>query len=214
MGEGAAREEAVVGETPNLAARLQALARPGEVVIAPATRRLVGGLFELEALGPRALKGLAAPVAAFRVVGEGRAESRFEARHGGAVTPLVGRERELALLLGCWRRARTGEGRVVLLVGRARDRQVASGRGPARGDPRRGSRRLRYQTSPHHTNSALWPVIRQLERAAGIEREDAPEARLDRLEALLAAPWPTLARRPRSWRRSSAGRSARYPPRI
>ena len=185
LGEGAAREETVVGETPNLAARLQALARPGEVVIAPATRLLVGRLFELEALGPRALKGLAAPVEAFRVVAEGRTESRFEARHSGAVTPLLGRERELELLLGRWRQARTGEGRVVLLSGEpgiGKSRLVEALREATRAE---GRTSLRYQTSPHHTNSALWPVIRQLERAAGIEREDAPEARLDRLEALL-----------------------------
>src|SRR5918993_849075 len=117
LGEGAAREEAVVGETPNLAARLQTLARPNEIVIAPSTRRLVGRLFELEALGPQMLKGLAATVAIYRVVGEGRAESRFEAQHGGRVAPLVGRGQELGLLLDRWRRARSGEGQVVLLAG-------------------------------------------------------------------------------------------------
>ena len=187
LGEGAAREETVVGETPNLAARLEALARPGEVIIAPSTRRLVGRLFELETLGPRALKGLAAPVEAFRVVAEGRAESRFEASQGGAVAPLIGRERELKLLLDLWWQARSGEGRVVLLSGEpgiGKSRLVEALREATRGE---GRASLRYQTSPHHTSSALWPVIRQLERAAGLdERDDAPEVRLDRLEALLA----------------------------
>jgi predicted ATPase/class 3 adenylate cyclase len=190
LGEGAAREETVVGETPNLAARLQALARPDQVVIAPSTRQLVGQLFQLEALAPTMLKGLEAPVAAFRVLAEGRAESRFEARHGGTVAPLIGREHELELLLGRWRQARPGEGQVVLLAGEpgiGKSRLVEALREATRGDGRAG---LRYQTSPHHTNSALWPVIRQLERAAGLERDDAPEVRLDKLEALLARAVP------------------------
>jgi len=106
IGKGAAREEAVVGETPNLAARLQALAAPSGVVITQATRRLVGGLFELAHLGPRRLKGFAAPVTAWRVAGEGRAEGRFEALHGDRLTPLVGREHELGMLLERWGRGR------------------------------------------------------------------------------------------------------------
>ena len=125
IGEGAAKEQTVVGETPNLAARLQALAAPGSVVISQATRRLVGGLFELADLGPRPLKGFAEPLAAFRVEGEGRAEGRFDALHGEHLTPLVGREHELGILLERWAWAKDGDGQVVLLVGRARDRQVA-----------------------------------------------------------------------------------------
>ena len=117
IGEGAAREEAVVGDVPNLAARLQALAAPGAVVISQATRRLVGGLFELDDLGPRRLKGFAEPLAAWRVMGEGRAEGRFEARQNARLTPLVGRDEELALLLRRWRQAQGGEGQVVLLSG-------------------------------------------------------------------------------------------------
>ena len=117
IGEGAAREQTVVGETPNLAARLQALAAPGSVVISQATRRLVGGLFELADLGPLRLKGFAEPLAAWRVEGEGRAEGRFEARQTAGLTPLVGRDEEIALLLRRWQQAKDGEGHVVLLSG-------------------------------------------------------------------------------------------------
>ncbi len=117
VGVGAAQEQTVVGETPNLAARLQALAEPGSVVISQATRRLIGELFELTALGPRRFKGFAEPLAAWRVLGEGRTEGRFEARHRTGLTPLVGREEEISLLLRHWRQAKDGEGQVVLLVG-------------------------------------------------------------------------------------------------
>jgi Adenylate and Guanylate cyclase catalytic domain/AAA ATPase domain len=117
VGEGAAREEAVVGETPNLAARLQALAEPGSVVIAEATRRLLAGLFDLESLGSPELKGLAAPTACWRVLGERPAEGRFEAHREGPLTPLVGRDEELGLLLHRWRVASEGAGQVVLLSG-------------------------------------------------------------------------------------------------
>ena len=117
IGEGAAQEQTVVGETPNLAARLQALAAPGSVVISQATRRLVGGLFELEDLGLKRLKGFAEPLAAWRVAGEGRAEGRFEALHGERLTPLVGREHELGILLERWAWAKDGDGQVVLLSG-------------------------------------------------------------------------------------------------
>ena len=117
IGEGAAQEESVVGETPNLAARLQALAAPGTVVIAARTRRLVGGLFALTDLGPQRLKGFAEPLAAFRVEGEGRAEGRFEALRGYQLTPLVGRQNELGILLERWAWAKQGDGQVVLLSG-------------------------------------------------------------------------------------------------
>jgi class 3 adenylate cyclase len=111
IGEGAAKEQTVVGETPNIAARLQALAAPGAVVISQATRRLVGGLFQLADLGPRRLKGFAEPLAAWRVEGEGRAEGRFEALHGERLTPLVGREHELGILLERWAWPKTAKGR-------------------------------------------------------------------------------------------------------
>ncbi|MCK1620764.1 adenylate cyclase [Bradyrhizobium sp. 159] len=117
IGEGAAREETVVGDTPNLAARLQTLAQPGTVVISARTRELIGGLFELAELGMQILKGFPVPVRAWRVVGEGSAESRFEALHGTGLTPLVGRDNEIGLLLEHWERAKEGEGQVVLLAG-------------------------------------------------------------------------------------------------
>jgi class 3 adenylate cyclase len=117
IGQGAAREEAVVGEVPNLAARLQALAAPGSVVISQATRRIVGGLFDLEDLGPKSLKGFAEPLAAWRVEGEGQAEGPFEARQTTGLTPLVGRDEEIALLLRRWQQVKDGEGHVVLLSG-------------------------------------------------------------------------------------------------
>jgi class 3 adenylate cyclase/predicted ATPase len=185
IGEGAAREEAVVGETPNLAARLQALAAPGSIVISQTTRRLIGELFELAVLGPRRLKGFAEPLAAFRVEGEGRAEGRFEALHGERLTPLVGREEELHLLLSRWRRAKAGEGQVVLLSGEpgvGKSRIVRALRERLADE---AYTPLSHYCSPYHSNSALYPVIGLLERAAGFTRDDTLERRLGKLEALL-----------------------------
>ena len=186
IGQGAAQEQAVVGETPNLAARLQALAEPGTVVIAPSTRRLTGGLFEYTDLGAVELKGLGAPVMAARVVRGSAAESRFEALHGRELTPLVGRDEELALLQRRWQQAKAGEGRVVVLIGEpgiGKSRLAQAMLEQPAGEPHT---RLRYFCSPHHQASALHPFITQLEHAAGFSREDLPEARLAKLEALLA----------------------------
>ena len=186
IGEGASREAAVVGEVPNLAARMQVLAAPNTVVISDSTRRLVGGLFELDDLGPQRLKGFAEPLAAWRVAGEGRAEGRFEARQTADLTPLVGREEEIALLLRRWRQACDGEGQVVLLAGEpgiGKSRLVREFRGRLSEEPHI---RLLCQCSPHHTTSPLHPLIEQLERAAGFARNDPPAIRLDKLEALLA----------------------------
>jgi class 3 adenylate cyclase len=186
IGEGGAREEAVVGETPNLAARLQALAEPGTVVVAGATRRLVGGLFDLEDLGPRGLKGIDAPVRAFAVAGARTVEDRFEARQGGAPLPLVGRDQELALLLDRWRLARGGEGQVVLLSGEpgiGKSRLVLALRERLRAEPRTSAR---YNCSPFHRNSALHPVVEQLARAAGFDSGDDTGTRLAKLETLVA----------------------------
>ncbi len=184
VGEGVAQEEAVVGDTPNLAARLQGVAQPGQVVIAERTRRLVGARFELVDLGLQTLKGLAAPVEAFAVLGERAAQSRFEA-HSGQVLPMVGRDQELALLLERWAQAKAGEGQGVLLVGEAGIGKSRITRALLDALADEPHTRIRYQCSAYHTDSALWPVIQQLGHAAGLAANDALEARLDKLEALL-----------------------------
>jgi class 3 adenylate cyclase len=119
IGAGAAQEQAVVGETPNLAARLQVIAEPNTVVIADSTRRLLGNLFELKDLGSRDLKGIAGPARAWAALRASSAVGRFEALHASGLTALVGREEELELLLRRWSKARSGEGQVVLLSGEA-----------------------------------------------------------------------------------------------
>ncbi|UXN64460.1 AAA family ATPase [Phyllobacterium sp. A18/5-2] len=190
VGEGAAQEAAVVGETPNLAARLQSLAEVGCVVVAGPTRRLLGEIFELVDLGTHDLKGFAHPVQAWRVVGASLAEGRFEALHGMRLTALVGRDQELAALLECWRRAKAGRGQVALLSGEpgiGKSRIAIALRERLRGEE---CVSLRYHGSPYHTNSALFPVLEQLRRAAGFEHEDTPEVKLTKLEALLALAVP------------------------
>ena len=185
IGTGAAQEETVVGDTPNLAARLQTLARPDTVVIGPATQRLIGGAFELDDLGPQLLKGLADPVRAWRVIGRQSVESRFEARTTG-LTPLVGREQEVALLHDRWRRASNGGGQTVLLSGEpgiGKSRIVRTICERVEAEPHL---RLRCQCSPYHTSTAFHPFVEQLERAAGFTRDDTAAAKLDKLEALLA----------------------------
>src|SRR5215471_3164091 len=184
--EGALRKHAVVGETPNLAARLQALAEPGMIVVAASTRRLLGDLFCLRDLGQHEVKGLAVPVAAWAVEGVSDSESRFEAVHAAGLTDLIGREDELDFLLERQRLAWKGEGQIVLISGEAgigKSRLVAALAERIAGEPHT---RLRYQCSPYHTSSALHPFIAQLERAAGFKADDAPEQRLDKLEAFLA----------------------------
>jgi class 3 adenylate cyclase/tetratricopeptide (TPR) repeat protein len=189
IGTGAAQERGVVGETPNFAARLQALAPPGTLVIAESTRRQVGALFEIEDLGPRSIAGFATAQRAWRVVGESRVLSRFEALRSEA-TPLLGRDEELDLLLRLWQEAKAGEGRVVLISGEP-------GIGKSRLTAELGRRiasephtRLRYFCSPYHQDSALYPFTLQLERAAGFARDDPAEEKLSKLRALLepAAP--------------------------
>ncbi|HEX6260341.1 MAG TPA: adenylate/guanylate cyclase domain-containing protein, partial [Woeseiaceae bacterium] len=185
VGTEEARERTVIGETPNLAARLQGVAAPGQVVVADSTRRLVGGLFEVEDLGQQSLKGFGGSVRAHRVIRPGVAEGRFEALHGTSLTPMVGREQEIALLFDRWRRAETGEGQVVLLSGEpgiGKSRLALALRERLRTEP---LARLRYYGSPYHTNSALWPVIDQLERAARLARDEPAATKLAKLEALL-----------------------------
>ncbi len=185
-GEGAAQEQAVVGDTPNLAARLQGAAEPGMVVIAEATRRLLGDLFELRDLGAQSLKGIAEPVPAFAVLGERALESRFAARQGDGVAPIVGRDQELALLLERWRQARTGEGQLVLLVGEAgigKSRIMEALIDAVSADDHV---RIRYQCSPYYADSALYPAIQQLTLAAGLDSGDTIATKFDKLERLLA----------------------------
>ena len=176
-----------VGSTPNLAARLQGLAAADQIVIASSTRRLVGNAFELADLGEHALKGIAEPVHAWQVQSALVAEVRFEATRGGAaLTPFVGRDEELGLLFARWKQTRDGEGQIVLLsgepgIGKSRITQILRERLADEAHIR-----LSYQCSPYHTHSAFYPIIAHLERAAGFERDDGVEAKLDKLEALLA----------------------------
>src|SRR6516164_8756227 len=185
-GSGEAQERGVVGETPNLAARLQTLAQPGTVVIASSTRRLTGGHFDYGELGGVELKGFDEPVSAWQVLAERAVESRFEAQHEIGLTPLIGREEELELLRRRWRQAEEGEGRVLLLVGEAGIGKSRLTRALLEGLAGEPHLRLRYFCSPHHRNSALFPVISQIEHAAGFLRDDAAEQKLEKLDALLA----------------------------
>ncbi len=186
IGSGEAQERGVVGETPNLAARLQAIAEPDTVVIDAGTRRLLGDLFELRDLGALELKGIAGPTRAWAALRSSSVESRFEALHATDLTDLVGRQEEFELLLRRWSRAKTGEGQVALLSGEA---GIGKSRLAAALLERLAAEshiRLRYFCSPQHTDSALHPIISQMERAAGLTRDDAPQAKLDKLDALLA----------------------------
>ena len=186
IGSGEAQERGIVGETPNLAARLQGIAEPNTVVIAESTRKLLGNLFELQDLGAKDLKGIAGPVRAWTALRASSAEGRFEALHAGGLTELVGREEELELLRRRWSKAKTGEGQVVLLSGEAgigKSRLTAALLESVAAEPHT---RLRYFCSPQHTDSAFHPIISQMERAAGLVRNDTAQAKLDKLDALLA----------------------------
>jgi class 3 adenylate cyclase/predicted ATPase len=183
-GEGLERD--VVGETPNLAARLQSIAEPNTVVIAEGTRRLLGNLFELDDLGVRELKGIPEPTRLWAVLRVSSVESRFEALHGSGLTALVGREEEFELLLRRWARAKTGEGQLVLLSGEAgigKSRLTVALLERLATEPHT---RLRYFCSPQHTESALYPIITRMERAAAVRHDDTAQAKLDKLDALLA----------------------------
>jgi class 3 adenylate cyclase/predicted ATPase len=186
IGSGESLEHGIVGETPILAARLQGIAKPNSVVIAEGTRKLLGNLFELQDLGRQDLKGIAGPVGAFAALRPSSVASRFEALHAGGFTDLVGREEELELLLRRWSRAKAGEGQVVLLSGEAgigKSRLTAALLERLAGE---AHTRLRYFCSPQHTDSALYPVSGQMERAAGFAHDDTPQSKLDKLDALLA----------------------------
>ena len=183
---GGPQERGIIGETPNLAARLQSIAEPNQVIIAESTRRLLGNLFELEDLATQDLKGIAGPVRVWAALRPSSAASHFEALHGTTLTDLVGREEELELLLRRWSKAKTGEGQVVLLSGEpgiGKSRLTAALLEAITPEPHT---RLRNFCSPQHTDSALYPTIGQIERAAGFSRDDSWQAKLDKLDALLA----------------------------
>ena len=184
IGSGEAQERGIVGETPNLAARLQGLAEPNSVVIAESTRKLLGNLFELEDLGAKNLKGIAKAVRAWAALRTSSVESRFEALRT-ATTPLVGRDEEIELLMRRWTQAKAGDGSVVLIsgepgIGKSRIAEAMQERLST--EPHT---RLRFFCSPHHQDSALHPAIAQLERAAEFRRDDTGEQRLEKLEAVL-----------------------------
>jgi class 3 adenylate cyclase/predicted ATPase len=186
IGSGTAQEQTVVGETPNLAARLQGIAEPNTVVIAESTRKLLGNLFDFEDLGAQDLKGISSPVRAWAALRPASVESRFEALHASGLTELAGREEEFELLLRRWSRAKNGEGQVVLLSGEAgigKSRLTTALLEHLASEP---YTRLRNFCSPQHTDSALYPTISQMERAAGFTHDDTPEAKLNKLDTLLA----------------------------
>src|SRR5262249_11752469 len=180
------RCQAIVGETPNLAARLKGIAEPNSVVVAESTRKLVSNLFELDDLGSQELKGITGPVRAWAALRTSSVESRFDALHATGVTELVGREEELDLLLRRRSKAKTGEGQVVLLSGEpgiGKSRLTAALLERLTGEPHT---RLRYFCSPQHTDSALYPIISQMKRAAGFTHADTGQVKLDKLDAVLA----------------------------
>jgi class 3 adenylate cyclase len=181
IGSGEAQERGIIGETPNLAARLQGLAGPNAVVIAESTRRLLGNLFELTDLGPQELKGISGRVRAWTALRPSAVEGRFDALHAGAPSELVGREEELELLLRRWSKAKTGLGQMVLLCGEpgiGKSRLIAA---LIEQLALEQHRRLRYFCSPQYTDSALYPIISQMERAAGFAHDDPVRAKLDKL---------------------------------
>jgi class 3 adenylate cyclase len=177
-----------VGSTPNLAARLQGLAAADQIVIANSTRRLIGSAFELTDLGEHDLRGIAEPVHVWRVERALVTESRFDASRGsGELTPLVGRNEELNLLLGRWSQARDGEGQVVLLSGKpgiGKSRILTSLRERLEAE---GVQALRFQCSPYYVNSAFWPVIDNFERTLKFSRDEPVDSKLDKLETLIVA---------------------------
>jgi predicted ATPase/class 3 adenylate cyclase len=186
VGSGEAQERGIIGETPNLAARLQGIAEPNTVVIAENTRKLLGNIFELEELGTKDLKGIAGPARAWAAVRASAVESRFEALHAAGLTALVGREEETELLLRRWSRAKNGEGQVVLLSGEpgiGKSRLTATLLERLATEPHA---HLRYFCSPQHTDSAFYPIIGQMARAGGLTHDDSAKAKLDKLDALLA----------------------------
>ena len=186
IGTGSSQERTIVGETPNLAARLQALAGPDTILVSEATQNLLGGLFELELTGEHELKGFSGAVRAWRVRCEASVESRFAAIRAGRNLPLIGRAHEMGLILERWGLARQGEGQIVTVVGEAgigKSRSIEALQEAIAGEPHT---RINLQCSPYHSGSALYPVIQYLGRAAGFVTTDTPGARLEKLGVLFA----------------------------
>jgi class 3 adenylate cyclase/tetratricopeptide (TPR) repeat protein len=186
MGGGSRHEQLALGETPNIAARVQGLAEPDSVVVSAATQRLVAGLFNCEDLGPRTLKGISTPISAYRVSSEGVAQSRFDAAMHEGLTPLVGRAEELALLQRRWEQAKSGAGQVVLLSGEpgiGKSRLAQELKDQLAHD---GVTRIEFRCSPYHENSAFYPIIEQLQRMLAFAREDTSAAKLEKLQHMLS----------------------------
>jgi class 3 adenylate cyclase len=192
IGSGATQEAAVVGETPNLAARLQGIAGLNQLVIPRETQRLLGNAFTLKSLGGQTLKGIGGQVEAYVVEGETAVESRFAARQSGTLTPIVGREREISLMVERWALARSGQGQMLIVSGEAgigKSRIIKAAIDQVAQDDHV---RMTYQCSPYNADSAFYPVIQQMSFAARIMPADSPDARLDKLETLLGTDRDTL----------------------
>jgi hypothetical protein len=185
MGGGDRQEQLALGDTPNIAARIQGLAAPHMVLISAATHRLVQGYFTVAALGPQIVKGVVAPVPVYRVLGVSLAQNRLDVGATTGLTPLVGRDSEVALLLERWQQSKGGLGQVVLLsgeggIGKSRLVEVLLGRVVGEGAPH-----IAFRCSPYHTNSALYPVLEHLQRWLQLKRDDSPEEKLRKLEEAL-----------------------------
>jgi class 3 adenylate cyclase/predicted ATPase len=211
IGTGTAQEQAIVGKTPNLAARLQAIAEPNTVAIADGTRKLLGNLFELEDLGCPDLKGISGVERAWAVVRPSSAESRFDALHAGGLTELVGRQEELNLLMRRWSKVIAGEGQVVLLSGEAgigKSRLTAALMERLATEPHT---RHRYFCSPQHTDSPLYPIINHIQRAGGFTQNDDAQAKLNKLDAVLMQSFTPLQDRALFAELLSLPNDGRYP---
>lgn len=182
IGTGAAQEAAVVGETPNLAARLQGLAQPNQLVIAQETQKLLGNVFELQAIKAQQLKGIAEAVNVYVVKEEVARESRFDARQSGVLTDIVGRTQELQLMRDCWAKAKAGAGQMVVVSGEAGIGKSRITRALIDEIAQQPHVRITFQCSPYHADSAFYPIIQQLNFAAGILPSDSSRERLDKLE--------------------------------
>ena len=186
IGAGEHTERLALGETPNLAARVQGIAEPDTVVLSAMTHRLIAGLFECQDLGPQTLKGSSTPLSLYRVSGESAAQSRFEVAIRAGLTPFIGREHEVELLQERWERAKQGSGQVVLLsgepgIGKSRLVQECKER-----FAHEGATRIEFRCSPYHQNSAFYPIIEHLQRLLQFVREDVPAVKLEKLQQTLA----------------------------